>query len=568
MKGRVEAGIEHAPEWMAPLPPNPRRGDTTRPRLRLVIGAFALIYLVIATRLVLLGLGDPTSANRGSAADAVAAARPDIVDRNGEVLATDIKTASLYAEPRKVLDPDEAAEAIAGVMPDLGVRTLREKLSGNAGFVWLKREIDPEQREAIHRLGIPGIGFLTENQRFYPGGATSSHILGAVNVDNQGIAGIEKYLDDDWLSDLHASGFAKTPDLQPVRLSIDLRVQHILRDELASAMQRYQAVAATGIILDVHTGEVLAMSSLPDYDPNRPAEALQPDRLNRMTAGVFEMGSVFKTFTVAMALDSGKVTMTDSFDARSAIRSGRFTINDFHGKHRVLSLPEVFIYSSNIGAARMALAAGIDEQRNFLRRVGMMDRVKTQLPETARPLVPGKWAELTAMTVAFGHGISVTPMHTAMATAALMNGGYLIPPTFLPRSREEAERLAVQVVHPRTSDEMRQLFRTNVVRGSGRRAEVPGYMVGGKTGTAEKVEKGRYSRSKRFNSFLAAFPMDSPQYVVLVVIDEPQPEKPGISATASLNTAPTVAAIIRRSAPMLGVAARDPGQDTALLASY
>jgi cell division protein FtsI (penicillin-binding protein 3) len=341
-----------------------------------------------------------------------------------------------------------------------------------------------------------------------------------------------------------------------------------MRDELLGAMHRYHAVAATGIVLDVHTGEVLAMSSLPDYDPNRPAEALQPDRLNRMTAGVFEMGSVFKTFTVAMALDSGKVTMADSFDATSAIRSGRFTINDFHGKHRVLSLPEVFIYSSNIGAARIALTAGIDEQRNFLRRVGMMDRVKTQLPETARPLVPGKWAELTAMTIAFGHGISVTPMHTAMAAAALMNGGYLIPPSFLPRSREEAERLAVRVVHQRTSDEMRQLFRTNVVRGSGRRAEVPGYMVGGKTGTAEKIENGRYSKSKRFNSFLAAFPMDDPQYVVLVVIDEPQPEKPGQSATASLNAAPTVAAIIRRSAPMLGVAARDPGQDTALLASY
>jgi cell division protein FtsI (penicillin-binding protein 3) len=560
--------LDHEQAWMAPLPQSALRKDTTRLRLRIVIGAFALVYFVIAARLVLLGLGDPTAANRGSAADAVAAARPDIVDRNGEVLATDIKTASLYGEPRKILDADEAAEAIAGVMPGLGVRELREKLSGGAGFVWLKREISPDKKEAIHKLGIPGIGFLTENQRFYPGGATSSHILGAVNVDNQGIAGIEKYLDDDFLTTLHASGFAKTPDLQPVRLSVDLRVQHVMRDELQSAMQRYQAVAATGIILDVHTGEVLAMSSLPDYDPNRPAEALQPDRLNRMTAGVFEMGSVFKTFTVAMALDTGKVTMGDSFDATSAIRSGRFTINDFHGKHRVLSLPEVFIYSSNIGAARIALAAGIDQQRDFFRRVGMMDRVKTQLPETAKPLVPGKWAELTAMTIAFGHGISVTPMHTAVATAALMNGGYLIPPTFLPRSREDAQKLSVQVVHQRTSDEMRQLFRTNVVRGSGRRAEVPGYLVGGKTGTAEKIEKGRYAKNKRFNSFLAAFPMDDPQYVVLVVIDEPQPEQPGQSATASLNAAPTVAAIIRRSAPMLGVAARDPGQDTALLASY
>ena len=561
-------GFGDPPAWMVP-PAAAARRDDARLRLMLIIGAFALIYFVIAARLVLLGLGDAGAVSgRGGAADAVATARPDLVDRNGEVLATDIKTASLYGEPRKILDPDEAAEAIAGVMTVLDTRTLREKLSGTAGFVWLKREITPSQQAAIHRLGIPGVGFLTENRRFYPGGATSAHILGAVNVDNQGIAGIEKYLDDHWLGDLHASGFAKTQDLEPVRLSIDLRVQHVLRDELIGAMGRYQAVAATGIVLDVHTGEVLAMSSVPDYDPNRPAEALQPDRLNRMTAGVFEMGSVFKTFTVAMALDSGKVTMADSFDATSAIRSGRFTINDFHGKHRVLSLPEVFIYSSNIGAARMALAAGINAQRDFFRRVGMMERVRTELPETARPLLPAKWAELTAMTIAFGHGMSVTPMHTAVAAAALMNGGLLIAPTFLPRDRAAAESVAVRVVRPQTSDQMRQLFRMNVVKGSGRRAEAPGYMVGGKTGTAEKIENGRYSSSKRLNSFLAAFPMDSPQYVVLVILDEPQPEKPGMSATASLNAAPTVAAIIRRSAPMLGVTPRAPGQDSALLASY
>jgi cell division protein FtsI (penicillin-binding protein 3) len=287
-----------------------------------------------------------------------------------------------------------------------------------------------------------------------------------------------------------------------------------------------------------------------------------------MTAGVFEMGSVFKTFTLAMALDTGRVKMTDCFDATHDIRSGRFSISDFHGKHRVLTLPEVFIYSSNIGAARIALAAGADAQQDFFRRVGMMKKMQTELPEAARPIVPAKWAELTAMTVAFGHGISVTPMHTAVAAAALMNGGILIPPTFLPRERSEAAKLGVRVVRPQTSDEMRSLFRMNVVRGSGRRAEVPGYMVGGKTGTAEKVENGRYSGSKRFNSFLAAFPMDDPQYVVLVVLDEPQPEKPGMSATASLNAAPTVASIIRRSAPLLGVTPRAPGQDSALLASY
>ena len=282
-----------------------RKPDQMRGRIRVAIGGFALAYLVLVGRLVMFGLMPPAAAGADPAAS-VATGRPDLVDRNGEILATDIKMASLYAEPRNILDPDEATELITSVLPDLDAAATRKKLSGDNGFVWLKREITPAQQDAIHTLGIPGIGFLRENKRFYPGGPTAAHLMGLVNIDNQGIAGFEKYVDDHGLRDLHTAGFGREDSLEPVRLSIDARVQHILRDELAAAVERYRAIAATGVIINVHTGEVLAMASLPDYDPNDPVDALKPDRLNRMSAGVYELGSVFKSFTFAMALDSGK----------------------------------------------------------------------------------------------------------------------------------------------------------------------------------------------------------------------------------------------------------------------
>lgn len=550
--------------------PKPAVNDGGSPaRVVLAMAFFALVYGMIGFRLVTLGMTEETPAVAYiGAQQAVSASRPDLLDRNGEILATDIKTSSLYAEPRKIVDVEEAIDKLSAVLPELGSQTMRRRLESGTAFVWLKREITPSQRRAIHRLGLPGIGFLTESRRFYPGGPTASHIVGHVNIDNQGIAGLEKYLDGQGLAELQQFGFASDQPLEPVKLATDLRVQHVVRDELVQAMERYQATAAIGIVLDVHTGEVVAMSSLPDYDPNDPVDALEPDRLNRATAGVFEMGSVFKTFSTAMALDSGQVSIEDSFDASKPIRVSRYTINDFHGKHRVLSVPEVFIYSSNIGTARMTLAAGIEHQHEFFGRIGLLSRPQTELPEVGSPILPQKWSELAAMTMSFGHGISVSPMQTAVAAAALVNGGKLIPPTFLVRSEADAQALAKQVVDPQVSDAMRYLFRLNAVQGSGKRARVPGYMVGGKTGTAEKVVNGRYSSEKRFNSFLSAFPMDDPRYVVLVVLDEPKPEREGTGATAGSNAAPTVAAIIRRAAPMLGVAPRFGDDTDTVLISY
>ena len=545
-----------------------QRQDQTRNRIMLAVAAFAIAYLAIIGRLVMFGIMEQAPVGAFNDPNAgVATSRPDLVDRNGEILATDIKMASLYAEPRNILDPDEATELITSVLPDLDATALRKKLSGDAGFVWIKREITPTQRKQIHDLGIPGVGFLSENRRFYPGGPTAAHIVGLVNVDNQGIAGLEKYVDDRWLSDLHQAGFARGEDLDPVKLSLDLRVQHILRDELTAAIERYQAIAATGIVLNVKTGEVLAMVSLPDFDPNDPVDANKPDRLNRTSAGAFEVGSIFKSFTFAMALDSGAVTLEDRIDASRPIRVGRFTINDFHGKNRVLTVPEVFIYSSNVGAARMALKVGGERQKAYLERFGFTRKVKTDLPEVALPIVPKKWSELTTMTVAFGHGMAVTPLQVAVADAALVNGGTLIPPTFLVRDAETAAGLGEQVVSRETSDALRYLLRLNVEKGSGKRAAVPGYRVGGKTGTAEKVENGRYSAQKRLNSFLAAFPMDDPQYVVLVVLDEPKAEKQGGGTTAAANAAPTVAAVIRRAAALLGVEPREASEVGPILVS-
>jgi cell division protein FtsI (penicillin-binding protein 3) len=333
-------------------------------------------------------------------------------------------------------------------------------------------------------------------------------------------------------------------------------------------MARYHAIAAGAVVLNAKTGEIVAMASLPDFNPNNPVGAHDKDKFNRMTAGAFEMGSTIKSFTTAMALDSGKVNMESRFDASRPITIGRQTIRDFHGKGRVLTVPEVFIYSSNIGSAREADVVGIEGHREFLHRMGLLDRMKIELPEIANPAEPKVWKKVHSITISFGHGMTTTPLQTAVAAAALMNGGKLFNPTLVPRTEEQALASARQVISEQTSAQMRYLYRLNAEKGSGKRAEVPGYRVGGKTGTAEKVVNGRYSSNVRFNAFLAAFPMDDPQYIVLSIVDEPKPEKPGMAATSGLNAAPVVANIIRRSASFLGVKPEFGHESGALLVSY
>ncbi len=534
------------------------RNVKARARIGLAIFAFVGIYAIIALRLVMLTVTpEGLSTRRGVGQDAVSTARPDILDRNGEILATDVKTPSLFGEPRKIIDVDEAVELLTAVMPDLDATELRERLSSKRGFVWLKREITPEQQHEIHRLGVPGIGFFTENKRIYPNGPVVSHVIGHVNIDNQGIAGIEKWLDGRGLADLHMAGLATDRLQASVELAVDLRVQYALRNELVAAREKYKAKAAAGIITDVRTGEIVAMVSDPDYDPNSPREANDPTRINRLTTGVYEMGSTFKALTLAMALDSGKIGLNSTFDARLPLRYGKFSINDFHAQKRVLTVPEIFTYSSNIGTARMALALGVDYHKAFLKKLGQLDRLRTELPESAEPLVPKRWAELNTVTISFGHGLSVAPLQAVMGISAVVNGGNMIPPTFLKRSEAEALKLAHRVVKPETSDKMRYLMRLNAEKGTAARADVKGYYVGGKTGSSEKVVAGRYSKTQLLTSFTAILPSDNPRYLLLIMLDEPQPtpESKGV-ATSGWNAVPVGGAVIARVAPLLGLAPR------------
>jgi cell division protein FtsI (penicillin-binding protein 3) len=537
---------------------NVDRAAKARARIGLAALVFTLGYAVIAAKLVMFAATpDGHGVRRAMVQDAVATARPDILDRNGEILATDVRTPSLFAEPQRIIDVDEAAELLTAVITDIDARELRDRLASKRRFVWLKREITPQQREQIHRLGIPGIGFLPENKRVYPNGAEVSHVIGHVNIDNQGIAGIEKWLDTHGLADLHLAGLATDRLQRPVELSVDLRVQHALRDELIAARTKFKAIAASGVVTDVRTGEVVAMVSEPDYDPNNPREALDPTRINRLTTGVYEMGSTFKALTLAMALDSGKISLKSSFDASHPLQFGKFAIHDFHAQNRVLTAPEIFTYSSNIGSARMALSLGVEYHKWFLKKMGQLNRLRTELPESAEPLLPKHWSELNTATIAFGHGLAVAPLQAVAAIGALVNGGHLIPPTFLRRTQQEAMDLAKQVIKPETSEKMRYLMRLNVEKGSATRADVPGYYVGGKTGTSEKVVGGRYSKTKVLTSFTAVVPADRPRYLVLIMLDEPQalPETHGFT-TSGWNVVPVGGAVIARIAPLLGIEPR------------
>jgi cell division protein FtsI (penicillin-binding protein 3) len=550
---------------------NVDRAAKARARVGFAMLAFAAIYAVIGGRLVMFTInGDNHGARRTAAQDAIATARPDIVDRNGEILATDVKAPSLFGEPRRIIDKDEAIELLTATLPDLDTGEVRDRLSGKKGFVWLKREISPLQQQEIHRLGIPGIGFLRENKRVYPTGAEVAHLIGLVNIDNQGIAGMEKWLDTNGLADLHRAGFATDRLQRPVELSVDLRVEHALRDELLKAKEKFHAKAASGLVSNVRTGEIVAMVSVPDFDPNNPKEAHDPDRINRLTTGVYEMGSTFKAFTLAMALDSGKYDLNSLWDARGPLHYGKFAIHDDEPKGRFLNMREVFTFSSNVGAARIALSQGVEAHKAFLRKMGQMERLRTELPESASPILPRHWSELNTVTIAFGHGIAVAPLQAVMGIDALVNGGYLIPPTFLKRTEQEAMEVAKRVIKPETSEKMRFLMRLNAEIGTARKADVKGYYIGGKTGTAEKVVNGRYVKKRVLTAFTAILPADHPQYQLLVMLDEPQSLKETYGfITSGWNAVPTGGNVIARIAPLLGIEPRFdlPPSDRLILAA-
>ena len=517
--------------------------ETGRTRLVAAGLGFALAFFILAWRLVDLGLGgsvaEPGIAETTTAP--LATGRADIVDRNGVVLATTLPTASLYADARLVPNPAEAAAALAAVLPDTKEAQLREKLASGKSFVWLERQLSPREQYEVNRLGIPGLSFQREMTRIYPQGALTAHIVGFTNVDNRGLAGIEQAFDEQLRG-----------RTEPLALSIDLRVQDLVAEELARGVARFEAIGGVGMVLDLQTGELLASVSLPTYDPLKPAAAGDDARFNRATLGSYEMGSTFKIFTAAMALEAGTVQLTGGYDASKPLKVGRFTIEDFKGKHRWLSVPEIIIYSSNIGAAQMGRDVGTERQQFYLEALGLTRKPEIELPEVAAPQVPSPWRDINTLTIAFGHGIAVSPLQLVTAVGATLNGGIFRASTFL---KNENGTPGVRILSEETSADIRWLLRLNALAGSGKKADVAGYLVGGKTGTAEKLTGGHYAKDKRVASFVGAFPMDAPRYLVLVMVDEPKPQADtGAWATGSVVAAPITGEIIARLGPLLGVA--------------
>ena len=518
--------------------------ETARQRLVIASALFAVAFAAVGLRMGYVSLlrdgAEPTQrvAARGGS---IQSERADIVDRNGAVLATSVPVMSAFVNPHLVIDPPDAARKIVTALPDLKYEDIREKLEADKTFFWIKRGLSPREHDRVNRLGIPGLDFQAEERRIYPQGTAAAHILGYASVDNSGLAGVERYFDQQLQSG------------ETVQLSIDLRLQRMVERELARGIQKFSAIGGTAIVMDATNGEILAMASLPTFNPNSTKTLTNEALFNRATLGVYEQGSTFKIFNTAMALDSGKVTVASVFDATSPIRIDRFTINDDHAQRRPLNVAEIFRYSSNIGSAKMAVEVmGPEGQRAFLDKIGFLRPLNTQLPELAAPLWPRHWMRINTMTIAFGHGISVTPLHLVTGSAAMVNGGILYPPSLVKRT--EASDKGRRVIQTKTSVSMRQLLRLNAVEGTGRNANLPGYEVGGKTGTAEKPGRGGYRQKALISSFVGMFPMNDPKFVILYSLDEPKglPETGGY-ATAGWVAAPSVKVIVENIASLYGI---------------
>ena len=530
---------------MEPDGPRKRALEVSHSRVLLGASLFAVVFLVIAARLTAITLlpdGAETAAIMP--AKIKTADRADIVDRNGVVLATSLTTASLYGNPSQVQDPDEAAQLLNSVLPDLNIASTAAKLDSKRGFVWLKRNLTPRQQQAVNRLGLPGIYFQAETKRVYPQGNLTSHLVGFTDLDNRGLAGIERSFDD-----LLQGGE------RPLQLSIDVRVQHILHEELSRAIADFTAIGGAGIVLDLKSGEVLALVSLPDFDPAQVGEASEDARFDRATLGLYEMGSTFKIFNTAIALDSGTATLADGFDATKPIRIGGYSINDYKGKHRFLTIPEIFTYSSNIGSAKMADLFGPELQQAYLKRFGLLDKSPIELPDVGAPFYPSQknWKRINTMTISYGHGISVDAIQLITAVGGIVNDGILREPTVLKREPGEVPE-GTRVVTAQTSQQLRQLMRLVVQIGTGKKANAPGYLVGGKTGTADKQKGHGYATNSRLASFVAAFPMNDPRFAILAMVDEPKPNATSHGyATAGWVAAPVIGALVERMAPLYGL---------------
>ena len=525
-------------------------------RIAMITCLFMIGFFCIAWRLTVLSLfGVEQSQSIKTAqlnpATAAYAPRADITDRNGQVVATTLVMPSLYADPSLVENPDDILRDLASIIP-IDIDDTRKLLKRKGRFVWLYHALTPKQQKAINHLGYPGLGFQDSFRRIYPQDNLLSHILGYNDRDNTGISGIEKQYHEQLAQN------------EPLQLSLDIRIQNILRTELQKSISHFEAIGGSGIIMDIETGEILAMTSLPDFDPHHPSKAKDEAIFNRNSAGVFEMGSTFKLFSFAAAIDSGIVKPGDYFNTKKPLKIGRHTIRDYHPAKRALTLKEVFLHSSNIGTGQIAQKLGTEPLKTFYKNIGLFERVDIALPERARPLLPRKWRDVTTVTASYGHGLAVTPLHLVRAGAAMVNDGLLPTPRLTPYSQDD-DISAVQVISPRTSRILRGYLQDVVEHedGTGKKAATPGYSVGGKTGTAEKVSGKTYHQKALYSSFLGFFPMEKPKYVILVSVDEPKGQKDSYGfATGGWTAAPVVSKVIAQSAPLLGLKPQNPGYES------
>ncbi|MTJ05935.1 MAG: penicillin-binding protein 2 [Sediminimonas qiaohouensis] len=526
-------------------------------RLLILGAAFLMVFVLVGGRMALIAGSEPSEPRASAAGASIRAQRADILDRRGRILATNMETYSLYAQPPQMIDPGHAADRLAAIFPDLEREALIEKFTGKRKFLWIKRKISPEQRQAVHDIGDPGLLFGPREMRLYPNGALASHVLGGARFGREGVhaaevvgvAGIEKKLDNMMRAPARGG--------EPVRLSLDLTVQAAVERVLAGGMTLMNAKGASAVVMDVQTGELVSIASLPDFDPNdRPGVSGGADSplFNRAVQGVYELGSTFKIFAVAQAMDLGLITPESMIDTKGPLKWGKFLIRDFHDYGAEMTTSEVIVKSSNIGAARIAQQIGVERQQAFLRDLGLLDPVPLEIIEAggSQPLLPHRWSELSAMTISYGHGLSVSPLHLATAYSIIANGGRKVRPTLLPHQGGPGGK---RVMSRETAAAARRMLRRVVTDGTASFGEVSGYAVGGKTGTADKPDpQGGYYEDKTITTFASMFPADKPQYVLVVMLDEPvETTGPEPRRTAGWTAVPVAAEIIRRIAPLLGV---------------
>lgn len=528
--------------------PHEQALDVAQNRSVAAIALFAVAFLVIAARLAFLTLLSdlPDMQNARAQTGENVTQRADIVDRNGVPLATSLPTVSLCVDAKKILDPADVARQLLQALPDLDPARLNADLRSAKHCVMVKRHLTPKQYYEVNRLGIAGLEFLPDERRIYPAGNATAHVVGYTDIDDNGLAGIEKQFDK-----------RLAQQDTPVTLSLDLRVQNIMRGELAHAINDYHALGAAGLVMDITTGEILALVSLPDFDPQHAGAASDDARFNRDTLGVYEMGSTFKIFNTAMALDSGLIHVGDSFDTAHPVEIGHQLIRDFHPETRWLNVAEIFTHSSNIGSARMVERLGSARQRAFFAHLGLTQKMSLELPEIGAPLIPPArdWNQATMLTASFGHGIAVNAVQLAGAVATIINDGTTIHPTLL-KTSAPVSASDERVVSARTSAQIRALMRLVVTRGTAKAADVPGYVVGGKTGTSDKIGANhRYNTNARLSSFIGAFPLNAPKYLVFAMLDDPKGNAKTYGyATGGWTAAPVVNHVVTQIGPLLDIA--------------